>query len=55
MALQLAFCFFGVATAQRWLVPISHEHHKPTVDTSVLGNLKETKVLEKTLGSKYIR
>ncbi|CAK9068397.1 unnamed protein product [Durusdinium trenchii] len=47
MALQLAFCFFGVATAQRWLVPISHEHHKPTVDTSVLGNLKETKVLEK--------
>ena len=37
------------ALAQRW-VPIRHEHTNPSVDTGVLGNLKETKVLEKTLG-----
>eukprot|EP00434_Breviolum_minutum_P036997 symbB.v1.2.032789.t1/scaffold3983.1/size46898/2 len=35
-----------VATAQRW-IPLSHERKTPNVDRNVLGNLKETKVLEK--------
>ena len=38
-----------VATAQRW-IPLSHERKTPNVDRNVLGNLKETKVLEKMLG-----
>ena len=41
--------FFSLATAQRW-VPLSHEKKTPAVNRNVLGNLKETKVLQKTLG-----
>jgi len=42
-----------VATAQRW-IPLSHERKTPNVDRNVLGNLKETKVLEKMLGLKLL-
>jgi hypothetical protein len=47
--LALALTFFSLATAQRW-VPLSHEKKTPAVNRNVLGNLKETKVLQKTLG-----
>lgn len=44
--LALALTYVSLATAQRW-VPLSHEKKTPAVNRNVLGNLKETKVLQK--------